>query len=48
MHPLTLLCGFLLVLNDWVLKRHWHGGRVGKLSDLAGLAFAPVILTAGA
>jgi hypothetical protein len=29
-----------------VLKRHWHGGLVGKLSDLAGLAFAPVILTA--
>jgi hypothetical protein len=46
MHPLTLLCVFLLVLNDWVLKRHWHGGLVGKLSDLAGLAFAPVILTA--
>lgn len=46
MHPVTLLAVIVLVVNDWVLKRHWHGGLVGKLSDIAGLAFAPVVLTA--
>jgi len=46
MHPVALACVLLLVINDWVLKRHWHGGLVGKLSDIAGLAFAPVVLTA--
>ncbi len=46
MHPVTLVCVILLLVNDWILKRHWHGDLVGKLSDLAGLAFAPVVLTA--
>ncbi len=46
MHPVTLVCVAVLLLNDWVLKRHFHGGLVGKLSDVAGLAFAPVVLTA--
>jgi len=50
MHPLTLSCVLLLVLNDWVLKRQFQTGFghwvVGKLSDVAGLAFAPVVLTA--
>ena len=42
----------LLLVNDWVIKPSWHGtgiGRTlvaGKLSDLAGLAFAPVVLSA--
>jgi hypothetical protein len=46
MHPVTLVAVAVLLVNDWVLKRHWHGGLVGKLSDVAGLAFAPVVLTA--
>ena len=55
MHPVTLLAVLLLVLNDWVLKpaitsaHAWDtpaGLLVGKLSDVAGLAFAPVVLTA--
>ena len=46
MHPLTLVCVGLLVINDWVLKPRFHGFVTGKLSDLAGLAFAPVILSA--
>src|SRR6185503_14129060 len=47
MHPVTLLCVLVLVVNDWVLRRHRPGsGIVGKLSDIAGLAFAPVVLTA--
>ncbi len=34
------------MLNDWVLKSRFHGAVTGKLSDVAGLAFAPVVLTA--
>ena len=36
----------VLVVNDWVLKPRFHGAVTGKLSDLAGLAFAPVLLSA--
>ena len=40
----------MLLVNDWVLKRAWRDGPLhavaGKLSDIAGLAFAPVVLTA--
>jgi hypothetical protein len=36
----------VLVVNDWVLKRTSPGALTGKLSDLAGLAAAPVVLTA--
>jgi hypothetical protein len=52
MHPITLLAVFLLVINDWVLKARFHDASplgelvTGKLSDVAGLAFAPVVLTA--
>jgi hypothetical protein len=46
MHPLTLAAVVLLVVNDWVLKPRWHGVVTGKLSDVAGLAFAPVLLSA--
>lgn len=46
MHPVALAAVLVLVVNDWVLKPRWHGGIVGKLSDIAGLAFAPVVLSA--
>lgn len=36
----------LLVVNDWLLKPRFPGAVVGKLSDLAGLAFAPLALSA--
>lgn len=41
----------ILVVNDWVLKRAvthgtWQSAITGKLSDVAGLAFAPVVLSA--
>jgi hypothetical protein len=45
-HPVTLAAMAILVVNDWVLKRTWPGAITGKLSDLAGLAAAPVVLTA--
>ncbi|HEY5928038.1 MAG TPA: hypothetical protein VIV11_40405 [Kofleriaceae bacterium] len=52
MHPVTLAMLALLVVNDWVIKQVWQGSGTartliaGKLSDIAGLAFAPVVLTA--
>lgn len=35
----------LLVVNDHVLKGHWPGWVTGKLSDFAGLAMFPMLLT---
>ncbi|HVK83001.1 MAG TPA: hypothetical protein VM513_02790 [Kofleriaceae bacterium] len=46
LHPVALAAMAVLVVNDWVLKRVWPGAVTGKLSDLAGLAAAPVVLTA--
>ena len=47
LHPVTLAAVVVLVVNDWVLKPRWGPNVVtGKLSDLAGLAAAPVVLTA--
>jgi len=36
----------VLVVNDWVLKPRFHDWLTGKLSDVAGLLFAPVVLSA--
>ena len=47
LHPVTLAAIALLVVNDWVLKPRFGPSFVtGKLSDLAGLVFAPVVLSA--
>ncbi|CAN5904956.1 hypothetical protein BH11MYX2_BH11MYX2_04140 [soil metagenome] len=50
LHPVTIAAVLLLFLNDWVLKaafpHGWPHAVTGKLSDIAGLAAAPVILTA--
>lgn len=43
-HPVTLLAIAVLVLNDHLLKERWPGLITGKLSDLAGLAFFPLLL----
>jgi hypothetical protein len=47
LHPVALLAVVVLVVNDWLLKP-WLGpcALTGKLSDLAGLVFAPVVLSA--
>jgi len=43
----TLAAVAVLVANDWVLKPRFRGSFVtGKLSDVAGLVFAPVVLSA--
>ncbi|HMG51816.1 MAG TPA: hypothetical protein VK601_00010 [Kofleriaceae bacterium] len=47
LHPAALAAIALLAVNDWLLKPRLGPGVVtGKLSDLAGLAFAPVVLSA--
>ena len=47
MHPVTLVALIVLVVNDWILKpRLGPSALTGKLSDLAGLIAAPVVLTA--
>src|SRR5262249_52139727 len=53
-HPVALAAVALLAINDWMLKpRLGHGALgpatsivTGKLSDVAGLVFAPVVLSA--
>lgn len=50
MHPVALACVLILLLNDWVLKGAFRDAPIahaitGKLSDVTGLAFAPVVLT---
>lgn len=42
--PGSVLACTLLVLNDHVLKQAWPGLVTGKLSDVAGLVFAPLLL----
>jgi hypothetical protein len=47
LHPVTLAAVILLLVNDWWLKPRFRGSFVtGKLSDIAGLIFAPVLLSA--
>jgi hypothetical protein len=49
--PLPLAALALLVLNDWLLKSTLVGSigwLTGKLSDVAGLVLAPLVLTASA
>ena len=43
LHPVVLVAVALLALNDHVLKAAWPGPLTGKLSDLAGLAFFPLV-----
>lgn len=44
--PLPLLAIALLVVNDHVLKARVPGTVTGKLSDLAGMVFFPLLLAA--
>lgn len=45
-HPLALAAIFLLVINDHLLKARYPGWITGKLSDLAGLVFFPLLIAA--
>jgi len=44
LHPVALSCLGLMVLNDQVLKWACRGVLTGKLSDVAGLVFFPLLL----
>ena len=44
LHPVVVGAMALLVVNDHVLKQAWPGFVTGKLSDVAGLVFFPVLL----
>jgi hypothetical protein len=46
LHPVPLAAIALLVLNDHVFKARWPGWVTGKLSDVAGLVFFPLLLHA--
>ena len=43
-HPITWGAAAVLALNDHVLKQAWPGFVTGKLSDVAWLILAPVVL----
>jgi hypothetical protein len=45
LHPAALAAIVLLFVNDHVLKGRAPGWITGKLSDLAGLLFFPLLLT---
>lgn len=46
--PVTVLAIAVLVVNDHVLKARAPGLVTGKLSDLAGMVFFPLLLAAAA
>jgi hypothetical protein len=46
LHPVSLAAIALLIVNDHVLKAAWPGLVTGKLSDVAGLVFFPLLLAA--
>ncbi|MGE0548602.1 MAG: hypothetical protein AB7O24_25810 [Kofleriaceae bacterium] len=47
LHPVTLAALALLIVNDWVMKPRFGPSLVtGKLSDIAGLVAAPLLLSA--
>jgi hypothetical protein len=48
LRPAALLAIALLVINDHVLKARAPGLVTGKLSDVAGLVFFPLLLAAAA
>lgn len=44
LHPVVVASVVLLLANDHVFKLRWPSVVTGKLSDVAGLAFFPVLL----
>ncbi len=46
LHPISVLCLLLLVVNDHHWKTAYAGLWTGKLSDIAGLALFPLFLQA--
>ncbi|HPU39342.1 MAG TPA: hypothetical protein PLS63_07200 [Microthrixaceae bacterium] len=46
LHPVALGAIVTLIVNDWVIKARWPGPIAGKLSDIAGMVFFPLLLVA--
>jgi len=46
LHPVAVGSVAVLILNDWLIKERWPGAIAGKLSDIAGLIFFPLLLVA--
>ncbi|MCB1041181.1 MAG: hypothetical protein KDA94_16850 [Acidimicrobiales bacterium] len=46
LHPVCLAAIVVLVVNDWAIKARWPGAVAGKLSDVAGMVFFPLLLVA--
>jgi hypothetical protein len=46
LHPVFVGAVLVLLVNDHVLKDRWPGVLTGKLSDIAGLVFFPLLLLA--
>ena len=46
-HPAVVVSLLMLVVNDHVLKVEYGNWLTGKLSDVAGLAFFPVLVVSG-
>jgi len=44
LHPVAIAAVAVLIANDHVLKDRWPGMVTGKLSDVAGLVFFPLLL----
>lgn len=42
--PIAVVATALLLVNDHVLKAHWPGFVTGKLSDVAGMIVAPLVI----
>jgi hypothetical protein len=43
-HPIVVAAVAVLVINDHFLKALWPGALTGKLSDVAGMTFFPLLL----
>lgn len=46
LHPVALAALAVLIVNDRFLKAAWPSWWTGKLSDVAGMTFFPVLLAA--
>jgi len=44
LHPVAVASVLVMLLNDHVLKHRWPVPITGKLSDVAGLVFFPLLL----
>jgi hypothetical protein len=42
--PLAVVALMTLIVNDHVLRPRWPGALTGKLSDIAGLVFLPLLI----